>query len=205
VSAIADLTRYQVGASEQADRTPLRLHGRESHVSSPSQRLNSPSKPRSPRRTYAPPGPARSRTMTAVRGTGNKTTELALLHLMRTSGIVGWRRGLQIEGKPDFCFRRERVAVFVDGCFWHGCPTCYRSPRTNSSFWRAKITYNASHDSEVSNALRNAGWKVLRVWEHQLRRTPARVIIRLRRLLAETQLPRKMPKARGPHSQSGHP
>ena len=89
--------------------------------------------------------------------------------------------------RPDFVFRRERVIVFVDGCFWHGCPLHGTSPKDNRAFWRKKITANQTRDRRVHRALRQAGWKVLRIWEHSLRPKglPA-VIGRIQRALTAT-------------------
>lgn len=70
----------------------------------------------------------RSQIMAAVRSTGNRTTELRLASILRANGITGWRRHQPLPGKPDFVFRRERLAVFADGCFWHGCPRHLRMP-----------------------------------------------------------------------------
>ena len=80
---------------------------------------------------------------------------------------------------PDFVFARQRVVVFVDGCFWHGCPKCYRRPKSNRKFWDAKFTRNRARDVQVTKALRRAGWKVVRVWEHRLKQ-PGRAAWRLR-------------------------
>ena len=106
--------------------------------------------------------------MSRIRGHGNKDTELALIKLLRRHGITGWRRSQNVFGKPDFIFRWNRVAIFVDGCFWHGCPRCYRRPKSNRKFWDAKITRNRDRDREVSRELRRLGWHVVRIWEHVL-------------------------------------
>jgi DNA mismatch endonuclease (patch repair protein) len=71
----------------------------------------------------------RSEVMSRIRGKGNEKTEVRLAKLMRKAGIRGWRRHLPIPGRPDFSFRQQKVAVFVDGCFWHGCPRCFRLPK----------------------------------------------------------------------------
>jgi DNA mismatch endonuclease (patch repair protein) len=124
----------------------------------------------------------RSEVMSRIRSHGNKDTELALAALMRAAGITGWRRRQKLPGRPDFVFRRERVCVFVDGCFWHGCPAHYRRPKSNRAFWDAKIARNRARDRKVSRELRAAGWSVLRVWEHSLK-NPGPVLARLRRAL----------------------
>lgn len=112
----------------------------------------------------------RSRNMAAIRGRGNKTTERRLRLALVRAGIRGWSLGNEdLPGKPDLCFRAAGVAVFLDGCFWHGCPKCGRYPKTNSRFWRAKIERNRQRDLAASRALRRQGLKVLRFWEHDLR------------------------------------
>ena len=103
--------------------------------------------------------------MRAVRGRGNESTELVLARLLRASGMTGWRRHVELPGRPDFSWREARLAVFVDGCFWHGCPRCYRPPRKNASFWREKLAANRARDRKNSRLLRAAGWRVMRVWE----------------------------------------
>lgn len=73
----------------------------------------------------------RSEVMSRIRSQGNKVTELRLISIFREARITGWRRKQPLLGKPDFVFRQQRLAVFVDGCFWHGCPKCYRRPSSN--------------------------------------------------------------------------
>lgn len=107
----------------------------------------------------------RSQMLAAVRSRGNASTELRLAAALRFYGLKGWRRHLPLPGKPDFAWRKERVAVFVDGCFWHGCPRCYRAPRHNAAFWKAKIESNQRRDRRVSRQLRRMDWRVLRIWE----------------------------------------
>jgi len=111
----------------------------------------------------------RSWVMSRIQGKGNEGTEGRLARLMRAEGIRGWRRHLPIPGRPDFSFRRQKVAVFVDGCFWHGCPRCFRLPKQNRAFWKAKIEGNRKRDRSVNGRLRRLGWKVLRIWECQLK------------------------------------
>ena len=112
--------------------------------------------------------------MSRIRGSGNKRTELRLIHIFRVAGITGWRRGSKLPGKPDFVFPKLKAAVFVDGCFWHGCPKhgLHSRARATSApkaaFWLAKITGNKARDRRVNRELRAKGWTVLRVWEHEL-------------------------------------
>jgi len=153
----------------------------------------------------------RSEVMSRIRGQGNKDTELALAHLLRANGFSGWRRHLLVratvdgsrlmvdrrkrntsprpspqrgEGvrvRPDFVFSKLRVVVFVDGCFWHGCPKHATWPAHRAAWWRRKITGNKARDRRVNRTLRKAGWRVLRIWEHELaRRHQARLMRRLK-------------------------
>ena len=110
----------------------------------------------------------RSQVMAAIRSKGNKDTELKLISILRANGISGWRRNQKIIGKPDFVFRTKRLALFVDGCFWHGCPKHGRKPSSNASYWIAKLQRNKSRDKKVCHELRKTGWFVLRLWEHEL-------------------------------------
>lgn len=115
----------------------------------------------------------RSEVMSNIRGKGNKSTEIKLLKLFRENGIKGWRRHQPLPGKPDFIFRKERLAVFVDGCFWHGCPRCYIKPKQNAEFWDKKIGSNIKRDKKVSRKLRTEGWQVCRIWECKLKKPDA--------------------------------
>lgn len=110
----------------------------------------------------------RSRVMAAIRSQRNKGTELKLASIFRTHGIIGWRRNQRLPGKPDFVFRQERLAVFVDGCFWHGCPRHGRKPGSNRAYWVPKLNRNKRRDRRIRVVLRQAGWRVLRLWEHEL-------------------------------------
>ena len=110
----------------------------------------------------------RSEVMSRIRGRGNKNTELALVKLFRGNKITGWRRHPKIFGKPDFVFPKFKLAVFVDGCFWHGCPKHATKPSTNRAFWRNKFARNKARDRIVNRTLRHLGWTVLRIWQHEL-------------------------------------
>jgi DNA mismatch endonuclease (patch repair protein) len=125
----------------------------------------------------------RSEVMSLIKAGGNRDTELKLISIFRAGGVSGWRRRQALPGKPDFVFRRERVAVFVDGCFWHGCRRHCRMPKSRLDFWRPKIARNKQRDLAVNRILRRMGWRVLRVWEHDLRQ-PTRVVKRVESALA---------------------
>ena len=156
----------------------------------------------------------RSEVMSRIRGRGNKDTELTLARLLRAHKITGWRRhqlvrvavecswlsverkhtsprpspqrGEGVRVRPDFVFRQARLAIFVDGCFWHGCPKHATWPANRAAWWRRKLHANKARDRLVTRTLRKAGWRVLRIWEHELPRPKAK-------------------KRSTPHLASGHP
>lgn len=129
-------------------------------------------------------GLSRSALMSRVRSKGNATTELKLLALIRYGRLHGWRRNFCLLGRPDFVFPQQKVAVFVDGCFWHG-HACGRNltPKCNSALWQKKIIANQSRDRRNTRALRAAGWRVVRIWECALAKLPAACFRRLERAL----------------------
>jgi len=108
--------------------------------------------------------------MAAIKSKGNKATEIKLAGIFRKNQIVGWRRNVPLFGNPDFAFPKCRLAVFVDGCFWHGCPKHFRKPRGNRKYWQEKLLRNQNRDRLVTKTLRRAGWRVLRIWEHELKK-----------------------------------
>ena len=124
----------------------------------------------------------RSEVMSLIRGHGNKETELAMIRVFREQGITGWRRKQAVFGKPDFVFYAFRLAVFVDGCFWHCCPTHRTRPKNNQEFWEKKLGANCARDREVTRELKAKGWRVLRIWEHELKKkNERRLVSKLRR------------------------
>src|ERR1017187_2713251 len=126
----------------------------------------------------------RSEVMSRIHSRGNKDTELALAKLFRRNKITGWRRNQPVFGKPDFVFPKLKLAIFVDGCFWHGCPKHATKPKNNRAFWHRKLSANKTRDRLVNQTLRRAGWRVLRIWEHELaRKNEARLLNRIRRAL----------------------
>lgn len=120
----------------------------------------------------------RSRIMARVLGHGNKATEVALIEIFRQHRIVGWRRRRPLFGKPDFVFPKSRLALFVDGCFWHGCRRHCRMPTTNGAYWQRKIARNIIRDRTVNGRLRQAGWRVVRIWGHSLK-SPEQIVRRI--------------------------
>lgn len=141
-----------------------------------------PGDPREERTTFG--GLSRGRLMSRIRSTGNATTEQRLASLLRRTGVKGWRRHKRMLGHPDFIWSTARVAVFVDGCFWHG-HNCGRNltPKTNASAWAHKISKNEARDRKVTAQLRRRGWKVIRIWECRLKNNPAACVTRIKKLV----------------------
>ena len=148
----------------------------------------------------------RSEVMSRIRSRGNKDTELAPARLLRANGISGWRRHVQVrivdcglrsstsprpspqrgEGvrvRPDFVFPKFKLAVFVDGCFWHGCPKHATKPANNRAFWKKKLAGYKTRDRVVNRTLRRSGWRVVRIWECDLAKHPEACVRRIRRAL----------------------
>jgi DNA mismatch endonuclease, patch repair protein len=128
----------------------------------------------------------RSEVMSRIRGRGNKKTELLLVRLFRVEGITGWRRHSALIGRPDFAFCKHRLVVFVDGCFWHCCPKHATAPKNNADFWRKKLDGNVARDRMVNRTLRKAGWRIVRIWEHDLPKRGDYWARRIGRLLSES-------------------
>jgi DNA mismatch endonuclease (patch repair protein) len=126
----------------------------------------------------------RSEIMSRVKSRGNAATEMRLIEIFREHKITGWRRRARLFGNPDFIFAKSKVAVFVDGCFWHGCPRHGALPRTNRAFWYAKLTRNKRRDRLVNKTLAVKGWTTVRIWQHQLRESKS-VARKFRRLLGK--------------------
>lgn len=125
---------------------------------------------------------ARSRVMRAVRKE-NTEPEILLRRALWAAGVRGWRvHRKSLPGSPDISFGRIRLAVFVDGSFWHGHPSAYRPGR--SAFWDRKIASNIQRDRRVDRDLRSLGWRPLHVWDLDVERRPAMVVRRIIRLLS---------------------
>ncbi len=112
----------------------------------------------------------RSNIMSRVRSKGNKSTELRVIKLFEDKGITGWRRHYNVKGHPDFVFLKERVAVFVDGCFWHGHECRNIHPKDNEEYWNKKRQRNIQHDLEITEYFQKRGWTVVRIWECELKK-----------------------------------
>ena len=112
----------------------------------------------------------RSRIMAKVKSQGNKSTELKIIKFFKEYGIKGWRRKYPLVGKPDFVIPKSRLAIFVDGCFWHGCKEHCRMPESNREYWVSKIDKNIKRDKLINKELKKRRWVVIRIWEHDLRK-----------------------------------
>lgn len=121
--------------------------------------------------------------MSQIRSKGNISTEIKMIHLLKVNRISGWRRHFRIIGNPDFVFPKAKLAIFIDGCFWHGCPKCYTKPKSNTKYWQIKIERNIKRDKIVIKELKKRGWKVLRIWEHSLKSNIKTVINRLQQFI----------------------
>lgn len=112
----------------------------------------------------------RSAIMRAVKSRGNISTELRFVKILKLYKISGWRRNVPLLGQPDFIFKKFGIAVFIHGCFWHGCKLHFRQPVENSEYWSKKIERNRKRDLYVCRSLRKLGWSVLTFWEHDFSR-----------------------------------
>jgi DNA mismatch endonuclease (patch repair protein) len=119
--------------------------------------------------------------MARIRKT-NTGPELLLRQALRAAGLRGYRLYRPLPGRPDLSFGKERVAVFVDGCFWHRCPSC-RIPVPPKPYWQKKIARNVERDHSTNITLTALGWTVVRFWEHDIRRNPAAPARRVREIL----------------------
>ena len=112
----------------------------------------------------------RSDIMKKVRPSGNKTTELRLIKYFSSNHITGWRRKYKVKGHPDFVFLDRRIAIFVDGCFWHGHDCRNTRPADNAEYWSEKRQRNIEHDKEITELFEKRGWTVIRIWVCELKK-----------------------------------
>lgn len=111
--------------------------------------------------------PIRSKIMSSIRGKHNKSTEGKLRMALIKAGLKGWvLHPADVFGKPDVFFPKKKLAIFVDGCFWHGCRSCGHIPKTRSAFWSAKFERNQARAKLVESKLRQQSIRVVRIWEH---------------------------------------
>jgi DNA mismatch endonuclease (patch repair protein) len=118
----------------------------------------------------------RRKTMRAVKSKDTKP-ERRLFAMLAGMRLRGWcKHANDIIGKPDVVFREAKIAIFVDGCFWHGCPTCKRplKPQSNHEYWESKISRNVQRAQETNHTLEQQGWQVIRIWEHEIQNPTSR-------------------------------
>lgn len=120
--------------------------------------------------------------MSRIRGQNTKP-ETTLRSALHAKGLRFRLHRRDLPGCPDITFVSQKVALFVDGCFWHGCPEHGVKPRTNGRFWSDKIMGNRDRDRKVTNELRRLGWYVVRIWEHDLKRDVPRTVRSIERIV----------------------
>lgn len=122
----------------------------------------------------------RSYNMSRIRSR-NTEPEIRLRKMLWLCKLRGYRLRARLPGKPDIVFSRAKLAVFIDGCFWHGCPACGdgRMPSSNLSYWTDKRRRNIERDKSRNRELEEMGWKVLRLWEHEVIKHPEQCVVRI--------------------------
>ena len=118
----------------------------------------------------------RSGIMRKVKSSGNKSTEIKLIQYFNDHHIMGWRRHYSVKGHPDFVFMDRRIAIFVDGCFWHGHDCRNTRPADNAEYWEKKRNRNIEHDHAVTAMFAQRGWTVIRIWECELKKKNAEIL-----------------------------
>ena len=124
----------------------------------------------------------RSKIMSSIRGKNTKP-ELAVRKILWTSGKRYRVHDKSVFGTPDISNKSKKVAVFIDGCFWHGCSRCYKEPKSNTGYWRSKIARNKNRRKLVRSKLREQGFTMLQFWEHQVLSNPGKVVEGISRYL----------------------
>jgi DNA mismatch endonuclease (patch repair protein) len=136
----------------------------------------------------------RSRVMASIRSRGNATTELSMARAFRRNEVKGWRRHRPIRidqrtVRPDFVFPGSHLIVFVDGCFWHLCPLHSKLPASRRRYWATKLAANKARDRRDDRSLRRHGWRVLRIWEHSVRKNPDAVALKVLKAAGKSRRP----------------
>ena len=119
----------------------------------------------------------RSHCMSRIRGK-DTVPEMTLRRALWARGLR-YRLHYRITGRPDIVFPGRKTAIFIDGCFWHGCPAHRTYPKNNADFWRTKIENNVARDADVTKILETEGWTVLRFWEHQIKLELSSIVDRI--------------------------
>lgn len=124
----------------------------------------------------------RTYNMSRIRGK-NTAPEIKLRKMLFATGVRGYRIHYALPGKPDIVFVKKKIAIFIDGCFWHKCPVCFQEPETRKDFWMKKIQSNIDRDKKVNEQLKKDGWIVIRIWEHDIKKEPQEAIKKIVALL----------------------
>ena len=124
----------------------------------------------------------RTKNMKSIRSE-NTQPELKVTSELKRRHIYFSTHSKTIIGKPDILFRRKKIAVFIDSDFWHGNPGYFKMPKSNTRYWKAKITRNKCRDTKVTATLRKSGWKVIRIWEHDINNNLCKSIVRIMKFL----------------------
>lgn len=124
----------------------------------------------------------RSYNMSRIRNRDTKP-EISFRKYIWTKKIRGYRLHAKLRGRPDLYFPRKKAAIFIDGCFWHQCPECFKKPATNKKFWNKKIKENIQRDLATDIELCENGVKVLRLWEHEIKKSPQESYKKLKKLI----------------------
>lgn len=109
----------------------------------------------------------------------NTKAELLFRRYIWSQNVRGYRINAKIKGKPDLYFPRKKIAVFIDGCFWHKCPICFARPKSNNEYWDKKIENNVTRDKQVNEQLNSENISVIRFWEHEVNRDISDCYLRL--------------------------
>jgi len=116
----------------------------------------------------------------------NTGPEIKIRKMLFARDIRGYRIHFNIPGKPDLVFTKKKIAIFIDGCFWHKCPVCFQEPETRKEFWMKKIQSNVDRDKKVNAQLTDEGWTILRFWEHDVRKNPDAIVKRIAEIIEES-------------------
>lgn len=114
----------------------------------------------------------------------NTKPEIKFRKLLYEAGLRGYRLNSKLKGRPDIVLTRCRLAIFIDGCFWHKCPECYIQPQTRKKFWEDKINKNTERDKEVNKKLKKEGWTVVRFWEHEVIKNPKKCLDKILNIIS---------------------
>jgi len=124
----------------------------------------------------------RSKVMASIRGKNTKP-EVTIRKILWKKGMRYRLHNKSVFGTPDISIKKKKIAIFVDGCFWHGCNRCYKEPKTNVEFWRNKIIQNKKRRIKVRRHLKKEGWRILEFWEHEINSDPVLVSKKIKLVL----------------------